>query len=117
MININGKAVCILGQTFTRVYKFRKNGGIDQIDLSTASAITFFFPKNDGTWHSESLSGGGVTRVTGTIGDLSVTVATTDTADFNVAESQNIEVTYVISGATTKMILERVLDVKDPAAS
>jgi hypothetical protein len=114
MININGKAKIILGETFTRVFKFRKNSGVDQIDLSTASAITFYFQKNDDTWHSETLAGGGVARVTGTIGDLSVTMTTAETAVLKVGDSQNVEVTWVIGSATTKMVLERVLNVVDP---
>lgn len=112
VIKVDGSIQIVQGEAFSIVLKLRRNKGYDPVDLSAATAITVAFPNADGTWHTESLAGGGVTRVSGpSDGDISVAMTAAETALLKAGAYQNVEITYTISGSLTAQVLPAVLEI------
>lgn len=119
MARTSGKIVIDRGEDFSKVFKFRVNGGVDPVDLIDADEIEMAFPKSNGTFHVCTLEGegleGGLSLVeSSTTGDLLVEMSKELTELLRKGDNQNIEVAWVIAGSRTIVILERVLQVCDP---
>lgn len=112
-MKIVGKIRIDQGETYSKTWKFRKNGGYDAEDLSSASAITVAFRNTDDSFLTLSLSGGVAKVGSGAAGDITVTLTAEQTALLKKGKNLTVEVSWTIAGAVTYKKLEGILDVTE----
>jgi WD40 repeat protein len=119
MPRTDGKIVIDAGESFSKIFKFRQNNGVDPINFTSATYVKVAFPNADGTW--TVLSSDDESPMVGfdedpMLGNVVVDIDANTTALFKKGAGQNIEVAWSIDGDKTTVILERVLEVQKSRA-